>query len=413
MKALVYHSPPLRWTLCKAASFLSKRVYTTRLSGLCLTDLPTPHLPGPDWVRLKTIFGGICGTDLALVAQRNHPATILQRFASFPAVLGHENLATIDELGENVTGWKIGRRVCVEPAIGCHGRGVAPPCPQCQRGLFSLCEHIGDDRLPPRALIGLNATTGGSWAEYFVAHQSQLHAVPDGVPDNIAILIDPIASAAHAVLRRPPRANESVLINGSGIIALGIIASIRALGLRNKIVASYRHPFQGELARRMGADDIANSPRGHNAARYDNIARLVNGRRIEGRFGHQGMIGGVDLTYECTGTGSGLTDAMHWTRSRGTVVAVGTSGLALVDTTPLWFDELELIGANGRQIESDGGRSLHTYELVVDWLRTGKIDLSPIPIAQFPLADYRRAIAHLLGRGRHPIVKAVFAVNTP
>jgi threonine dehydrogenase-like Zn-dependent dehydrogenase len=413
MKALVYHLPPLRWTLCKAASFVSQRVYTTRLSGLRLSDLPTPTLPGPEWVRLKTIFGGICGTDLALIAQRNHPATILQRFASFPAVLGHENLATINELGAGVTGWKLGQRVSVEPAVGCLGRGVTPPCRHCEQGLVSMCEHVGDNRLPPRALIGLNATTGGSWAEYFVAHRSQLHVVPDEVQDNIAILVDPIASAAHAVLRRLPRENERVLINGSGIIAMGIIASIRALGLHNKIVASYRHEFQGELARRMGADEIVKSPRGQNATRYETIARLIGGRRIEGRFGHQGMIGGFDLTYECSGTGAGLTDALHWTRSRGTVVAVGTSSITLVDTTPLWFDELELIGANGRQIETDVGRSLHTYELIFDWLRTGKLDLSAIPVAQFPLADYRSAIAHLLGRSHHPILKAVFAMHSP
>ena len=271
--------------------------------------------------------------------------------------------------------------------------------------------------MPPRSLIGLNSVTGGSWAEYFVAHQSQLHAVPAGIPDEIAVLIDPIASAAHAALRRQPRANERILVNGSGIIALGIVGSLRALGHTNEITITVRHEFIGELARKLGVTHVVASPRSAGpVARYDAMARHVKGRRVEGRFGNQGMIGGFDLIYDCTGSGSGLTDALKWTRSRGTLVAVGTSGITLLDTTPIWFDELEIIGANGRQIETTEGRTIHTYDLVFEWLQshrggssTGKLDLSGLPVRRYALADYRSALDHLLGRSRHPIVKAVLS----
>jgi threonine dehydrogenase-like Zn-dependent dehydrogenase len=409
MKALVYNLTPGRWIFRKAASFVSRHASFGPLSALRLRECPIPPLPGPDWVRLRTLLGGVCGTDLALLYQRNHPATFLQRFASFPAILGHENVACIDEIGPQVTGWEPGRRVCVEPAIGCIGRGVHPPCAQCAAGRPSLCEHRGDDHLPPRALIGLNTRTGGSWAEYFVAHQSQLHAVPDAIPDDTAVLVDPVASAAHAVLRRPPAPGESVLVNGSGIIALAIAACLRAAGHPNRVTLVTRQAYQAGLAARFWSVDPLVLPRdARHSDRYDAVARRAGAYRVPGRFGNQGLIGGFDLTYDCTGTGRGLTDAIKWTRSRGALVSVGTSGITLLDTTPIWFDELSVYGANGRQIEADNGRALHTYDLVFDWLLSGRLDLSGIPVARFPLADYRALFRRLASRDRFPIVKAAF-----
>lgn len=417
MKALVYNPRPMRWLLCKALSYVSSGAAYGPLSPLKLVDLPVPDLPGPEWVRLRTLLGGVCGTDLGLIAMRQHPATILQIFAGFPAVLGHENVAVIDAVGAEASPWRVGQRVCVEPALGCAGRGIDPPCDQCAAGRFSLCEGTaegsgtdrGDERFCLRPLIGLNRFTGGSWAEYFVAHASQLHAVPDAVDDAAAVLLDPIASAAHAVLRRPPLEGERVLINGAGVIALGIIASLRALQCHNPVTIVARHPFQAELARKMGATDVIAAPRrAAAAARYDAVAARSGGRRIPVRFGNQAFIGGFDLTYECTGSGGGITDALKWTRSRGTTVLVGTSGITRVDTTPIWFDELEIVGANGRQIECRNGAARHTYDVVLDWIAEGRLDLSAIPVARFRLQDYAAAFDRLRRRGAHRIVKAVF-----
>lgn len=409
MRGLVYESSALRWMLCRAAGLFTPRAYYGPMSMLRLRDLPMPALPGPEWVRLRTRLGGICGTDLALIAQRNHPATILQRFASFPAVLGHENVAAIEAVGEGVRDWAVGQRVCVEPSIGCAGRSVASLCCHCAAGRCSMCEHAGDANLPPRALVGLNRLTGGSWSEYFLAHVSQLHSVSDSLPDEQAVLIDPLASAAHGVLRRTPCEGERVLVNGAGIIALGVIAAIRALGLRNEIVATARHAFQSNLARIVGATDAVEIPRGaRQSERYETMARRAGGRRVAGRFGNQGLLGGFDLTYDCTGNGAGMTDAMKWTRARGCVVMLGTSGITLLDTTPLWLDELEIIGANGRQIENVDGAKAHTYELVMRWVADGRLKLDSFPVRTYRLETYRTALGDLLSHGRKGVLKAAF-----
>lgn len=408
MKALEFNISPPRWIACKVGGWITNRAKYGRLSGLRLVDRPIPELPGPRWVRLQTKLGGVCGTDLSLVTLRNHPATILECFARLPAILGHENVAVIDAVGAEVRGWSPGQRVCVEPALGCAAR-EAVACPACAEGRVSQCSHPGDERLPPRALIGLNSVTGGSWASHFVAHESQLHAVPDGLPDDVAILVDPLASALHAVLRRPPQISEQVLVSGSGIIALGVLAGIRAIGHAGRIICVVRHRFQAELARALGATEVLIHPRGMtNAERYDDVAKIIGGKRLPARFGNRTLLGGADVVFDCTGTGRGLADAIKWTRPRGTMVAVGTSGHAWIDTTPLWFDEINVLGANGRQIETFEGARAHTYRLVLDWLASGRLKHDPLKVTRFALGDYQSAFRQLLSRSKFPVIKAVF-----
>ncbi len=340
-----------------------------------------------------------------------HPASILQNFVRFPATLGHENVAVVDEIGTDVPGllWRTGQRVCVEPAVGCHAYAAPKPCGHCSAGRPSLCEHGGDQSLPHRVMLGLNPMTGGSWSDYFLAHYSQLHAVPPSLPDNVAVLVDAISSAAHAVLRRRPCPGESVLVNGIGTIGLGVILSIRALNHDNRVVAVVRHPYQEELARRAGANSVIGAPRSmKTAAKYQSVARACGGTPLPGRFGSADLLGGFDLTFDCTGTGVGLSDAIKWTRARGTVAAVGTSGITILDTTSVWFNELTILGDYGRQIEHVGDRSLHTYDLVMEWLASGRIDPTIIPMRRYKLDDYRSAFGDLLAGGTRTVTKAVF-----
>lgn len=408
MKALVYRLSPARWAFCKLLSMLNPAAAVGRLSSMQLEECPIPEPVEPGWVRLRTILGGVCGTDLALVGLRNHPATILQRCAEFPAILGHENVAVVDALGPGVSGWAPGERVCAEPAVNCRMRGAPDLCPSCAEGRSSLCSHPGDARFPPRAMIGYNRWTGGSWAPYFLAHESQLHRVPSAVPDDMALLTDPIATSLHAVFRRPPRSGERVLVCGSGIIAFGVLAVLKALGGCDA-TAIVRHEFQAGIARQMGASQVLLQPRRLSAAhRYDQVAAHVGGARFPARFGNQMFLGGFDLTYDCTGSPGGLTDAMKWTRSRGTVVVAGTTGIGTVDATPMWFDELKILGANGQHVEPWDNAQRHAYDLVLDWMTTGRLDLAPIPVARFDLRNYRAAFSNVLRPGRSRIVKLAF-----
>jgi threonine dehydrogenase-like Zn-dependent dehydrogenase len=99
---------------------------------------------------------------------------------------------------------------------------------------------------------------------------------------------------------------------------------------------------------------------------------------------------------------------MKFTRARGTVIEVGTSQIAVVDTTGLWLTELNVVGSNGRQFELYEGRRRHTYEVVFDLAAKGRLSLKGLLTHVFALEDYRQAFETLSSRGRSGVVKAAF-----
>lgn len=410
MKALLLDEKPARWVFCKAVGRLWPGVYFSGASNLRLSEIPVPDLPGHGWVRLRTLLGGICGTDLAMIAQRTHPASIVRPFTSFPVALGHENVAVIEELGSEVTGWRIGDRVVVEPSLSCVPRGIEPACPQCAVGRFALCErNSGNGDLPAGTMIGLNRFTSGSWAPRFVAHVSQLHAVPEVLTDEEAVVVDPIACSFHAVLRHRPAVGERVVVQGAGIIGMGVVMALRALGCDNEIVCLARHEHQAEQLRRRGANEVIRVPRGGPRSElFERVAVALRARRVVSAFGNQTLVGGADVVFDCVGSGQSLSDAMKFCRARGTVVAAGTSQITLVDTTALWFNEVTVVGAYGRQVEYWENKNQHTYELVMRIAEEGRLDLSGLLTHVFDVADYKKAFASLIGRGRSGVIKAAF-----
>lgn len=409
MRALVYDISPIRWTLLKALGWFRQGVYWSRWAGLQLKETPIPALPSPRWVRLRPILGGICGTDLSSITQRHHPASILQTISSLPAVLGHENVSVVDTVGEAVTHWRPGDRVVVESALGCAAREIEPACPMCAAGRFTLCQNFRKGPLPVGSMIGWNNFTGGSWAPYFVAHESQLYRVPERLSDEEAVLVDPIAGALHAVLRRMPADDQQVLIVGSGLVAIGVAAALRALGSQCRLSAVVRPGPRSELMQRFGVQDIIPVSRGESQAdRYGKVAARIGGQVTPSKFGHQAFTGGYDMVYDCVGSGQSLTDAMKYTRSGGTVMEVGTSQIGLVDTAPLWLDELNLLGSNGRAMETYQGRRLHSYEVVFDLVLQGKLNLQGLLTHRFKVSQYREAFATMAGRGASGAVKVAF-----
>ncbi len=409
MNALIYDVNAVRWTFCKTAATWVPSVYWSRWSNLKLREVLVPPLPSGRWVRLKSIMGGICGTDLSALFQRQHPASIMQAFSSFPALLGHENVAEVTEIGPDVHEVEPGQRVVVEPSLSCVPRGIDPVCRSCAEGRFTLCENFHKGEIPPGLMIGWNNFTGGSWSPSFVAHVSQVYPVPDAIPDEVAVLTDPVAGALHGVLRRPPAEGERVLILGGGMLGMGLAKCLKALDFANPVTGLVRHPSQAHHL--DVAECLVSGRKEGQGERYARVARVVDGEVYPTRFGHQMLIGGFDLVYDCVGTGQSLTDALKFARAGGTVALVGTSQITLVDTAPIWFQEVDVVGANGRAIEDHEGQHRHTYEIVFDLMSRGRLNLDGWLTHVFAPEDYPKAFETLYHRGRSGALKVAFAPN--
>lgn len=412
MKALVYAVNPFGWATCLWLKHLWRGCLTTRLGGLRLGEMDPPPLPGDEWVRCRTILGGICGSDLGIIQQRQPADSFLQSFSTLPAVFGHENVAVVESVGAGVDPQWLGRRVTVDPGLGCRVRGIDPPCPSCRAGQFGACENFGADgqgryRLPPGSCLGYCGPLGGSWGEFFVAHVSQLIAPPDALSDRQALLTDPLACGLHAALQPDLSAVRSVLIYGAGVLGLSVVWGLRAIGWGGRIEVVARHAHQADWARRLGASEVLALPAGKRG-RFDAVAERVGGRVTAARFGSLMLSGGYDAVFECTGSPVALDEAIKWTRGGGQVVCVGTGHGRGTDLTAVWFGELTVRGSSGRGEEDFQGRKVHTYRLVHELMLACDTDLGNLLTHTFALDDYPAALAAAMDKGAHRSVKVAF-----
>lgn len=238
------------------------------------------------------------------------------------------------------------------------------------------------------------------------AHASQLHQVPDGLPDEIAVLIEPLACAVHAVRRIAVPPGASVLVVGAGTVGLLTLLALRKLTGAGEVHVIAKHRHQADRAGELGATSIIGTDRTARALRRSTGALLVTPE-----LGTDYLLGGMDLAFECTGGASGLDTALRSVRAGGTVVASGMPSGG-VDLTPLWYRELNLVGAYASAVGGDQPDRLSPW---------GRGDFpEAITLAQsapldgyvdtkYPLERWRDALEHATTAGRTGSIKIVFA----
>ena len=389
-----------------AMRYLGKRwrsLYTSPFSCTRLVDIPEPQLLTPEWVKVRTRLSGICGSDLATITAKGSP--YFSPFTSTPFVLGHEIVGEVAETGIAVKGFSVGTRVVIEPALSCPVRGLSPPCYQCQNQRFANCENITKGDISGGVQTGYCRDTGGGWSQYVLAHQSQLHYVPNAISDETAVLLEPFACALHGVLKIPSDRTATLCIIGGGTIGLLTIAALRILGHRNRIIIFAKYPHQQRLASELGADDVL-SP---NSDRYAAFCELTGATSHQPELGQQVLLGGVDVTLDCIGSSVTIDDALRFTRAGGEVILVGMPGIPKnVDWTSIWYKQLRVTGAYTYGLETHNDEQIHTFTLGMRLLQKMEAHLCPLVSTLFPLRDYKRAIQTALNTGKTATVKTAF-----
>jgi len=369
------------------------------LSHVHVVDIPEPALPGPRWLRVRNRQCGICASDLSLLLVKADPAAAP---VALPGnnrfYLGHEVVGEVTEVGPAVTSIRPGQRVVMESRFTgptCFTQEIDPPCRFCAAGDTRLCENASLQRGP--------SGVGGGWGDGYTAHESEVRVVPDDLSDDQASLVEPMAVALHGVLRRPPRDGEQVLIVGAGIIGLLTVQCVKLLAPGARLTVLARYPHQAEAATRLGADAVLSG-----GDLYQQVAQQTGGRLYRAILNRGMVLGGYDVVYDCVGRADTILDALRWTRARGTVVLVGIDlTLLKVDLNPVWYQEVDLIGSHTFGAERVDGGSRHTFELVIDHLRAGRLREAGLTTHRFPLAEYRRAIDTALHK-RSGAIKVTF-----
>lgn len=386
--------------------YVGSRVVGSRAPGLVsgplaplrLVNRPDPQPSRDGWARVKPLLAGICGSDLSLVAGRS--SFYFTPLVSVPFVPGHEVVGELmDDCGDHAAG----DRVVMASVLGCAARGLPDLCVHCEAGDYGRCDRITVGDLKPGLQTGYCADTGGGWSKMMLAHRSQLWAVPSEMDPRSAVLIEPLACAIHSVFRARVPAGSDVLVIGAGTVGILTLIALQRFAEPGRVIVAAKHPRQRGAATMAGADEVVRPEHALKAVRRRGHAVMLRPER-----GQEFLLGGADVVFECTGAKRALDTALRTASAGGRVVMSGIPEPG-ADLTPLWFRELELVGAYTSGMEdADGGRR-HSFALALEVASQLGPVLDQLVGATYPLDRWREAIDHAMSAGRLGTFKVAFA----
>ncbi len=386
--ALEYFRSAPRYLGARAVGSKAPGLLSGPLAPLRLVQIKDPQPPRPGWARVKPLLAGICGSDLSTIAGRS--SFYFSPLISTPFVPGHE---IVGELQEDCDDLPAGTRVVMGSVLSCAARGEEPLCPNCAAGDTNRCDRVTVGDLKPGLQTGYCTETSGGWARQMVAHRSQLHAIPDGMSNEVAVLLEPFACALHAASRAAVQPGGTVVVVGAGTVGILTLIAIKLFSQPGHVIVAAKHQKQRAAAKLAGADEIV---RPEHAAKA--VRRHTSAVKLTPERGQDFLLGGADVVLECTGSKSALDMALRTTKAGGRVVVSGIPG-AGSDLTPVWFRELELVGAY-TATASDFDTAIQA---------AGNLPhLEQLVGATYPLASWRDAIDHAMSAGSLGTFKVAF-----
>lgn len=405
MKALLFENSLPRQVATMMLSKVNPRAFVGPLAPMQLRDIADPVLPAEDWVVLRTRLCGLCGSDYKQVFLNGSYDNPMTAVISFPQVLGHEVVATVERVGPRATNVSVGDRVVLNPWLSCATRGLEP-CEWCRRGELAQCSNFCRGTIDAGIHTGNSRHATGGFAPFLPAHESQCIRIPDEVSDEAAVLADPFSVSLHSILHWPPPSRGVVLIYGCGTLGLLTIAILRALYPECAVLAVARFAHQAKLARQMSAVQVFDHR--PTAAIIEGVARETGADVQTPWRGLPMLNGGVDVVYDTVAAPETLEVGVRITRSRGSIVVTGVEPPRRFEWTPLYFKEISLIGSNAFAIEELDGRRQHAMEWYFEMIRTRQIDVTPIITHRYRLDEYRDAFMTCHDQGRSGAVKVLF-----
>ena len=292
---------------------------------------------------------GICATDLheythgpQFIPMTPHPRT----GRSAPVTMGHEFTGEIEAVGVGVKGFKEGDRIVSEASVPCGH------CAHCVKGEFILCREP--------AYLGF--AWDGAFADLCTVPADICHHVPANLKSQDAVLIEPLASAMHAVRRGQVSVGNSVAIIGTGTIGLSTLLCARAAGA-TQVYTFDKVASKRAKALEMGATQAWDPGDGDPV---EKVREATHGK-------------GVDIAFECVGTTNTVGIATRCTRVHGRTVVVGVS----VEAQPFSFLDILL---NERELCGTAGY-FGEFEICMDLVADGRIDPQPLVTSSIALED--------------------------
>ena len=313
-----------------------------------MREVPRP-VPAEGEVLIRVLLGGVCGSDITVYHHRHLTATV-------PRIMCHEILGVVEEINAGgPVGFGVGDRVVVHPLGDCGA------CGPCLDGQFHVCRDL--------RIMGLHMD--GGFAEYVCAEAKRVFPVGRDIPEEAAILVEPMAVGFHACSRGEVLPGESVLVIGGGPIGICCAVCARYFGAARVAVAEVNRE-RLDLVRALGFEAIDTAGQDLGLA----AGELTGGC-------------GFDNVLEASGSQAGAQALASAAKIRGTAVLVGIpSTPRSYQTNKLILKEITLTGSRVHTLRD----FRRTVEMVERLYRTGAFAFEKLIAAEFPLERLEEAI---------------------
>ena len=331
-------------------------------------DIP---IPNDEEVLIKVEACAICGSDIKIYEKPwdPHPS-----FGDY--ILGHEFSGTIVSIGKKVDEFITGDRVAIHVHKGC-GR-----CENCVKGMYTACLNFGNIEKGHR-VYGI--TVNGGFAQYVAVHINNIYKLPKNVSFEQATLVTNAACGLYGLeVSKSHIINETIFITGPGPIGLMVVQLCKSMGAK-KVILTGTRDYRLNLGEKLGADNIINI---NKTNVFEEIKHITNGR-------------GVDLSVECSGKESSLSNCISVTKRGGKIILLGNyDELVTCDMSKVVKYHITMYGIRG-----EGDRACGRALILMS---QGKIHGDIFVTHKFNLDEIERAFLLYKNRIGNPVKVIVY-----
>lgn len=271
-----------------------KAVVFNDKEGLVLKTDYTKPVPQKGEALIKISMAGICNTD----------AEIIKGYMGYSGVLGHEFVGVVEKVNDADKSL-IGKRVVAEISYGCE----KPDCPWCAVKNYRHC--------PDRHTIGI-WRKDGCFAEYITLPTNILFEVPENVPDEQAVFVEPLAAACEITEQLHIEPTHKVVVLGDGKLGLTTALTLNAQNLDVTLVGKHQNKL--DIAKAQGVKTM-----------------LLDELKVSNNF---------DVVVEATGSVSGFETSLNLVKPRGVLVLKSTIATGKeLNLAPIVINEITVLGS--------------------------------------------------------------------
>ena len=319
----------------------------TGIGNIEVREIEKPRI-SPNEVLIRVHAAGICGSDLHIYNWST------QVTMNVPVAMGHEFSGVVEEVGDEVTGWKPGDRVTAEPSYSVCGK-----CAYCMAGRYNLCNQ--------RKVLGFY--TDGAFAEYVAVPAYRVHRLPDSINFNEGALTEPLACCVHGIRELADIGlGEFVVLTGPGAMGLLSLQVAKSAGAVVAVIGTEKDRDRLKLAEQLGAD----------------YTYVLEEEKFREEIPSLTDSLGADSAVECSGAGPAVNTCFSLLKKSGKYLQLGLFGKPItIDFESIAYREFQVYGSFAQKWSA--------WKLSLGLMERGEVDLKSVISHEYTLDQWETA----------------------